>query len=180
MSAIDPAVISGEIERLVAKLGALNDSPGADAAQELVRLLMTLYGDGFARVLDIVRTERGGPDAVLERFAADPLLASLLVLHGLHPHSLTVRVNRALAGLGPYLPSETHASLVSAADDVVHVAVQTRAGTHQHREEVRAALERAIQEAAPEVHTIRIDLEEGLLQIMGLSAKSAAQEKAVS
>jgi hypothetical protein len=168
MSDVDAAAIGAEIESLIRKMGALGDSHTTDQAQELVRLLMSLYGAGLSRVLDIVRTEAGGPQAVLERFAIDPLLASLLVLHDLHPHPLDVRVERALNGLRPHLPAHTHLTLVAAGGDSVRVTVaQSTAGQAQAGGSIRLAIERAIQEVAPEIGAIHIDgLDDPLIQIV--------------
>jgi hypothetical protein len=168
MSRLDPAAIGSEIERLVQEVSELGDTRATERVQELVRLLMSLYGAGLARALDIVRTERGGPDAVLGRFATDPLLASLLVLHDLHPHPVDARVERALKGLEPHLPAQTQLTLVSVDDTSVHVRVD-RAGNGDARGggNTRLAIERAIQEAAPEIGTIHIDgLDEALIQIL--------------
>ena len=51
-------------------------------ARRLVRLLVEYYGDGLARVCEIVGADR--PDLV-HQLAADPLVESQLILHGLHP-----------------------------------------------------------------------------------------------
>jgi hypothetical protein len=81
----DPMSVAADIERAIEKLDALADPHGRAQAQELVRLLMMFYGAGLARVVDIVRSEKGGPRAIVDRLAADELVASLLALHDLHP-----------------------------------------------------------------------------------------------
>jgi hypothetical protein len=176
MRHVDPATIGAEIETLVQKLSALGDSPAKAQAEELVRLLLSLYGAGLSRVLDLIRTERGGPEAVLERFAADPLLASLLVLHDLHPHPVEVRVQRALAGLQPHLPGSVHVTLAAVEAESVRVTVERpTSGPIQAGATIRAAIERAIQEAAPELTAISIEgLEEPLIQIVRSSPIRAA------
>src|SRR5687767_13510815 len=119
---VDPAAIGVQIENLIAKMGAADDTQSAAEAQELVRLLMSLYGAGLSRMLDIVRTEVGGPQAVLDRLGNDPLVASLLVLHDLHPQPIDVRIKVALAGLTPHLPIQT-LTVLSANSNSVHVRV---------------------------------------------------------
>src|SRR5688500_6089370 len=117
----DPATVGGEIEQLVQKMAALADAPERAEAQELVRLLMSLYGAGLTRMLDVIRTESGGPQAVLDRLANDGLVASLLVLHDLHPHPTDRRVMKAMAGLTPHLPSHLAFSAVEVYGDRVRV-----------------------------------------------------------
>ncbi len=158
MSNTDAATVGAGIEALIQKLGALDDSPAKAQAQELARLLMSLYGEGLSRVLDIVRTERGGPQAVLDRLASEPLLASLFVLHELHPHPVDVRVERALARLQPHLPAFTRVTLVAVHHDSVRVTVErATADQCQSGGTVRLAIERAIQEAAPEIAAVHIE-----------------------
>jgi hypothetical protein len=176
MKEADPARIGEEIEALVAALSALGDSPARAQAQELVRLLISLYGAGLARMLDLIRTEGGGPDAVLERFAADPLLASLLAVHDLHPHPIEVRVRRALAGLQPHLPPSTRVTLAAVAPDSVRVTVE-RPAAGQAGHTIRMAIERAVQEAAPELTAIQVEgLEAPLIQIVRSAAVASGQQ----
>ena len=157
MTPVDPIAIGAELETLIAKMDALDESRDAASARELVRLLMSLYGAGLSRVLEIVRTESGGPQAVLDRLAADPLLSSLLVLHDLHPQPVERRVNQALEGLRPHLPVDTQVTVVAIDDGSVRLKVERRAARSADGGSIRSAIERAIQEAAPEIATVHVD-----------------------
>jgi len=167
MTQVDPATIGAEIESLIGEMQASGDSQTTAQAQELVGLLMSLYGAGLSRMLEIVRTEAGGPQAVLERCSTDSLLASLLILHDLHPHPIDVRVERALNALRPHLPGETRLMVVAADGDTVRVMVERlAAGQAQSAGTIRLAIERAVREAAPEIGTVQIDgLDDPLIQI---------------
>ena len=177
MSAVDPEVLGAEIETLVGKLSALGDSPAKMHAQELVRLLMSLYGAALSRILALVSTEGGGPPALLDRFAADPLLASLLALHDLHPHPLEARVRRALAGLQPHLPASTRVALVAAEGESVRLVVEGGPPGRAEGDTLRLAIERAIHEAAPELMAVEIEgLEGPLIQISRSSPAAAGGE----
>jgi Fe-S cluster biogenesis protein NfuA/nitrite reductase/ring-hydroxylating ferredoxin subunit len=76
-----------------------------ERAEELVRLVVDLYGAGLERLLDIVHEAGRLDDDLLDRLAADDLVASLLAVHGLHPDDVGTRVARALDGVRPYLGS---------------------------------------------------------------------------
>ena len=89
MKAPDPAAIGAEIAALTARLGESTGPEAAAEAQRLVQLVMSFYGAGLARVLEIARAERRGPQALLEAFEADPLVASLFALHDLEPRLQT-------------------------------------------------------------------------------------------
>ena len=155
---LDPATIGAEIEHLIQRLGALGESQAKSEAQELVRLLLSLYGAGLSRMLSVIRTEGGGPQAVLERFAEDGLIASLLVLHDLHPHPLERRVEHAIRSLQSHLPPHVTLNLVAVTHDTVRVrATFPSAGGGSLPGSFRAAIERAIQEAAPEITAIEVE-----------------------
>jgi hypothetical protein len=76
------------IAQLIDDVGAIAGAPVRQRVEELVRRLMHLYGTGLGSLLRIVVLAGDGQrldDATRARLHADPLLSSLLVLHGLHP-----------------------------------------------------------------------------------------------
>jgi hypothetical protein len=74
------------IAQLIDDLGAIAGAPVRQRVEELVRSLMHLYGTGLGNLLRILGGDDGRiDDATRARLHADPLLSSLLVLHGLHP-----------------------------------------------------------------------------------------------
>lgn len=73
-----------------------------ERAEQLVREVTDLYGAGLMRMMHLAVA---GNPGLAERFAADDLVASLLLVHGSHPHSLHRRVADALDRVRPYLGS---------------------------------------------------------------------------
>jgi Fe-S cluster biogenesis protein NfuA len=155
--------VESRIEELLAELGR---QPGAaERADELVRLLIELYGEGLGRITGLL------PAGELERLAEDDLVAGLLILHDLHPHSTIDRVHRALEGVRPYLGSHAGGVELLGLDDdgVVRLRLEgTCDGCPSSAVTVKLAIERAIMTAAPEVTGVRVDNlepEPALLQI---------------
>lgn len=75
-----------------------------DHAQQLVREVVGLYGAGLERIMRMAADP--GPDGgLVERLATDDLVASLLLVHGLHPHDVHRRIADALDRVRPYLGS---------------------------------------------------------------------------
>jgi Fe-S cluster biogenesis protein NfuA/nitrite reductase/ring-hydroxylating ferredoxin subunit len=70
-----------------------------ERAQQLVREVVGLYGAGLERIMEAAEP------GLAERLATDDLVASLLLVHGLHPHELHRRVSDALDRVRPYLGS---------------------------------------------------------------------------
>src|SRR6202051_19372 len=74
-----------------------------ERAEQLVREVVELYGAGLSRVIAAVGDQ--ADSGMLDRLVADDLVASLLLIHGLHPHDVHRRVSDALDQVRPYLGS---------------------------------------------------------------------------
>jgi Fe-S cluster biogenesis protein NfuA/nitrite reductase/ring-hydroxylating ferredoxin subunit len=149
-------------ERIDALLDA-NAAAGAVArerAEELVRLVADLYGAGLERLLDIMY-DAGHLDAdVLDAIAQDELVASLLLVHGLHPYSVEQRVQQALDSVRPYLGSHGgDVELLSVTDNgTVRLRLLGSCdGCPSSSVTLELAVESAIEAAAPEVATIEVE-----------------------
>src|ERR1700740_1909890 len=96
---------------------AASGAAARERAQQLVREVVGLYGAGLERIIAL--SELPGKDnGWLERLAADDLVASLLLVHGLHPHDVHRRVSDALDRVRPYLGSHGgDVDLLELADD---------------------------------------------------------------
>ena len=147
------------IEELLATLRSASGSAAA-AAEELVRLLLGLYGDGLGHIMDALAAEGAAGDAVRDRLLADPLVESLLLLHDLHPLDTDTRVQRALDRVRPYLGS--HAGgveyLGTGPDGVARLRLEGSChGCPSSTVTVRLAIEGAVQDAAPEVTEVVVE-----------------------
>src|SRR5262245_15082243 len=89
-------------ERIEELLGGLAAGPSRQTAEELVRLLVGLYGEGLEHVITLLRQRDPG---LVQALAEDELVESLLLLHDLHPLDVDTRIQRALDGVRPYLGS---------------------------------------------------------------------------
>lgn len=155
-SPIDLRAVGDQIEELLAQLESSLNARDWSQVQDVVSLVTELYGGGLARVLELI-----GEDVSLrERFADDELVASLLVLHDLHPLGLEDRVRRALESVRPYLGS--HGGDVEVVDIDAEAGVVTLKmlgscdGCASSSVTLELAVQQAIEEAAPEI--VRIDV----------------------
>ena len=145
------------IEHLLDQLSATAPRPARDAVDELLRLVTDLYGGGLARIVALV----GEADpALLDRLVADELVASLLLVHDLHPETLVARVAGALDRVRPMLAEHGgDVELLDVDEAVGAVRLQLLGncdGCPSSSETLRHAVERAIEEAAPEVRLVEV------------------------
>jgi Fe-S cluster biogenesis protein NfuA/nitrite reductase/ring-hydroxylating ferredoxin subunit len=127
-----------------------------ERAEQLVREVVELYGAGLSRILAAV----GDPadPALLDRLVADDLVASLLLVHGLHPYDVRRRVSDALDRVRPYLGS--HGGDVHLLDIVGDTVQLQFAGSCKSCPSsavtLELAVEDAIRAAAPEISSIEV------------------------
>lgn len=146
-----------EVDQAVARVEALLDEfaeaadQGARArAEELVRVLMEVYGEALERILKFVReTGNGLEDRLLE----DKLIGSLLLVHGLHPVDADTRIRRALARFERLLET---GSLIIESTGEASVAIRLE-GVNGSGAGLAQAIERAVKEAAPEIERVEIE-----------------------
>jgi Fe-S cluster biogenesis protein NfuA/nitrite reductase/ring-hydroxylating ferredoxin subunit len=148
-------------ERIEQLLAALRERGGAaaDTAEELVRLLVGMYGDGLAAIMAVL-AEAGEPGRdITGRLAADPVVEGLLLLHGLHPLDVDTRIQQALDRVRPYLGS--HAGGVrylGVTDGVARLRLEGSChGCPSSTVTVQLAIEGAVQDAAPEVTEVVVE-----------------------
>lgn len=131
-----------------------------ERAEELVRLVADLYGAGLERILTIMYETGHLGDEVLATLAADDLVASLLLVHDLHPYDVTTRVEQALEGVRPYLGSHGgDVELLGVSDDgVVRLRLLGSCdGCASSSVTLKLAVEGAIEAAAPEIVAIEVE-----------------------
>ncbi len=152
--------VGARVEELLGVLRSSGNSSAAPAAEELVRILLGLYGDGLGHIMTALGQEGDAGEAVLDRLLSDPLVESLLLLHDLHPLDVDTRIQRALDRVRPYLGS--HAGGVEylgvTDDGVAHLRLEGSChGCPSSTVTVRLAIQGAIDEAAPEVTDVVVE-----------------------
>jgi Fe-S cluster biogenesis protein NfuA/nitrite reductase/ring-hydroxylating ferredoxin subunit len=161
--------IGERVEALLAQLARQGGHRAAATAEDLVRLLVDYYGAGLERLVAIV----GGADPDLVNvLAEDKLVASQLILHGLHPVDVDTRIEQALDRVRPYLGSHAGGVAYLGIDEagVAHLRLDGSChGCPSSTITVRATIEEAVLGAAPELTAIEVDGQaaapERLLQI---------------
>jgi Fe-S cluster biogenesis protein NfuA/nitrite reductase/ring-hydroxylating ferredoxin subunit len=152
--------VGARVEKLLATLRSDGGPAMAAAAEELVGLLVGLYGDGLRHIVAALRADGDGGAALLDGLTEDPLVESLLILHDLHPLDVSTRIQRALDRIRPYLGS--HAGGVEFLGVTEEGAARLRLegscnGCPSSTLTVRLAIRGAVEQAAPEVTDVIVE-----------------------
>lgn len=142
-----------KIETLVRRAELIADPVARAAAVDLLQAVLDFHAAALARMLEMTLESS---EALLDRLAADELVSSMLLLHDLHPDDLETRVRRAVDRLSEMFRSlGAKLSLISIEPGTLRLQFDSsRAWTGAP---VRASVENAIFQAAPEVETVIID-----------------------
>ena len=141
------------LEKIEEMLGAVESYPDRgmrETTRELVRQLLDFHRAGLARMIEL------SPNG--EKLAADPQVAPVLLLHGLHPEGLDVRVERALEKVRPYLGSHGGSvELVAIEEGRIRLRLQGSCnGCPSSAETLRTTIEEAILAAAPDAEGVEV------------------------
>jgi len=151
--------VGARVEELLATLRSGRVRDPAPDAEELVRLLVGLYGDGLSHIVAAL-ADQGAPGAeMLARLTEDPLVESLLLLHDLHPLDVDARVQRALDRVRPYLGSHAGGvEYLGVRDGVARLRLEGSChGCPSSTVTVQLAITGAVQDAAPEVTDVVVE-----------------------
>lgn len=147
------------LETLLAEIEETGDPATQNRMREIVQSLMDFHGAALAAIVE--KIAHGPPPVrdLLDEFAGDELIASVLLLYGLHPEDVQTRIGRALESVRPYLKSHGgNVELLGVEDGVVRLRLEGSChGCPSSAITMKSAVETAIYEKAPEVTAIEVD-----------------------
>jgi hypothetical protein len=145
------------IAELVRRLDTESDARAARAqSRELLESVMDLHGEALDRILQCLRGAGPAGEPLLDSLAADPVVASVLLLYGLHPEDFDTRVRRAIDNARPTLRSYgADAELLSTTAAAVRIRVLGGDNAFTART-IRSALESEIYGLAPDAASLTL------------------------
>jgi Fe-S cluster biogenesis protein NfuA len=147
------------LETLIHDLERLPDSAGREQARELVQTLLDFHGAAVAKLLERIAGLGEPGNALIASLADDELVSNLLLLYGLHPLDLEMRVKQALDQVRPYLRNHKgDVELLGVADGIVRLRMQGSChGCPSSALTLKNAIEEAIYALAPDVVAIEVE-----------------------
>jgi Fe-S cluster biogenesis protein NfuA len=152
-----------QIESIEGMVRALEDSAdpaSSSRARELMQAVMGLHGACLERMLEIVRQTGTLGQAIIDSFATDEKVRSLLLLYDLHPVAMETRILQALEKTRPYLRSHGATVSLASVDDAGVVTLRLEgsgSGCGSSSATLKSAVEQAIYDAAPDVTAIHVE-----------------------
>jgi hypothetical protein len=148
-----------KIGDLVRELESIADPAARAAAKGLLQSLMDLHGAGLERTLEIVFNSGSAGAQLVDELGRDPLVSSLLILHGIHPLDIETRVREKLQQIRSKLfKMAAEASLISINGNDIRVQIRIEGhACGSTARTVQTTVEDAIYEAAPDLTSLVIE-----------------------
>ncbi|HET7051353.1 MAG TPA: NifU family protein [Solirubrobacteraceae bacterium] len=159
MATDESGVLFERVQELQALLDDCEQSAARDLAEELMSTVLQLYGSGLERILDGILAS--GPEGarIASELVEDPLVATLLLIHDLHPIPLQERVQHALDSVRPYMDSHGgNVELLSLENGVARIRLQgSCSDCSASSVTLELAIKQALEDAAPDLEGLEVE-----------------------
>jgi Fe-S cluster biogenesis protein NfuA/nitrite reductase/ring-hydroxylating ferredoxin subunit len=173
-------VLLSRVQELQAELDACEEGRAQALAEELVGAVVGMYGIGLERILDLALAGAQDSGSLARALADDPHVATLLLIHDLHPVPLQDRVSSALEQVRPYMESHGgNVELLSLEDGVARIKLSgSCSDCAASTVTLELAVKQALDELAPDLEGLEV---EGVApQMQGLALPMASTAPASS
>ena len=149
----------GRVQELQARLDAAGDSATREVAEELVSVVVQMYGSGLEKIFSALAARGEAGEQIAAGLAEDPEVASLLLIHDLHPVPLETRVTEALEKVRPYMESHGgNVELLSLEDGVARIRLEgSCSDCKASSATLELAIKQALEEAAPDLWGLEVE-----------------------
>jgi Fe-S cluster biogenesis protein NfuA/nitrite reductase/ring-hydroxylating ferredoxin subunit len=163
----------GRVQELQEQLESVGNPEARAAADELVSAVVRMYGAGLERIVEMVADRDEGHE-LARALADDPLVATLLMIHDLHPVPLETRVAEALERVRPYMESHGgNVELLGVADGVARIRLQGSCSSCSASSvTLELAIKQALEDAAPDLDALEV---EGIEEVASVAPAALAR-----
>jgi Fe-S cluster biogenesis protein NfuA/nitrite reductase/ring-hydroxylating ferredoxin subunit len=156
---MDTEQLVERVEELQAALEDCGESVPRGLAEELVAGVVQMYGAGLERIVGSLMADGPDGERVAASLAEDPLVATLLLIHDLHPVPLERRVQEALDSVRPYMESHGgNVELLSVENGIARIHLRgSCSDCSASSVTLELAIKRALEEAAPDLEGLEVE-----------------------
>jgi Fe-S cluster biogenesis protein NfuA/nitrite reductase/ring-hydroxylating ferredoxin subunit len=154
-----PEALLARVQDLQEQLDSGGEFVAREFAQDLVFTVMQMYGLGLEQILAALFGAGEAGERLAVGLADDPLVATLLLIHDLHPVPLEVRVQGALDSVRPYMESHGgNVELLSLQDGVARISLRgSCSDCSASSVTLELAIKQALEEAAPDLDGLEVE-----------------------
>jgi Fe-S cluster biogenesis protein NfuA/nitrite reductase/ring-hydroxylating ferredoxin subunit len=155
----ESGALVNRVQELQTLLDRTDESDTRALAEELVATIVQMYGTGLERILEGILASGPEGASIAEGLAEDPLVATLLLIHDLHPVALEHRVQAALDSVRPYMDSHGgNVELLSLHDGVARIRLQgSCSDCSASSVTLELAIKQALEDAAPDLEGLEVE-----------------------
>jgi Fe-S cluster biogenesis protein NfuA/nitrite reductase/ring-hydroxylating ferredoxin subunit len=147
------------VQELQAELDSAGDSATRELAEELVSSVVRMYGAGLERIIAALLASGAAGERIAAGLTDDQLVATLLLIHDLHPVPLADRVQAALDSVRPYMESHGgNVELLSLKDGVARIHLRgSCSDCAASSVTLELAIKQALEDAAPDLAGLEVE-----------------------
>lgn len=141
-----------QVEGLIAQIEQEADAKTLATTRVLVQALLDLHKEGLSKIIDAVNSET---PPLMQKLADDDYISSLLLLHDLHPTTLSSRLTEGLKNWNAKLSEEgARVDVLGVKDGHVELAVQI--ARDHNLPQVRELVQQLIDTTIPDAASVNI------------------------
>jgi Fe-S cluster biogenesis protein NfuA/nitrite reductase/ring-hydroxylating ferredoxin subunit len=147
------------VQELQGQLDLVGDRSTRELSQELVSAVVQMYGAGLERILGALFAAGKEGERIAVGLTDDQLVATLLLIHDLHPVPLDERVQGALDSVRPYMESHGgNVELLSLEHGIARIRLQgSCSDCSASSVTLELAIKQALEEAAPDLEGLEVE-----------------------
>jgi Fe-S cluster biogenesis protein NfuA/nitrite reductase/ring-hydroxylating ferredoxin subunit len=153
-----PEQLVTRVQELQERLESSGDLPTRKLADELVSAVVQMYGAGLERIVAALLAAGQDGERVAGQLTEDPFVASLLLIHDLHPSTLEERAQQALESVRPYMESHGgDVELLGIENGVATIRLQgSCSDCSASSVTLELAIKHALEESAPDLEGLEV------------------------
>jgi Fe-S cluster biogenesis protein NfuA/nitrite reductase/ring-hydroxylating ferredoxin subunit len=154
-----PEQLVTRVQDLQERLDATVDPATRELADELVAAILQMYGAGLERIMSALFAGGEQGERIAMGLTDDGLLATLLLIHDLHPVALEDRVHQALEQVRPYMESHGgNVEFLSLERGIARIRLQgSCSDCSASSVTLELAIKQALEEMAPDLEGLEVE-----------------------